>query len=77
MRSWVAKLSGLIGLCLSGWTTTAVAAPATYAPAVSPTSPGVSPSAVGKVSTLASEPTSVTSNPSMIQLVPRAAIRDA
>src|SRR4026209_2105018 len=27
MRSWVAKLSGLIGLCLSGWTTTAVAAP--------------------------------------------------
>jgi len=27
MRSWGAKLSGLIGLCLSGWTTTAVAAP--------------------------------------------------
>ena len=27
MRSWVAKLSGLIGLCLSGWTTTAGAAP--------------------------------------------------
>ena len=27
MRSWVAKLCGLIGLCLSGWTITAVAAP--------------------------------------------------
>lgn len=27
MRLWVAKLSGLIGLCLSCWTTTVVAAP--------------------------------------------------